>query len=144
MPANQYVNTANASQISPNAHSALRQGALRIRSGRENLDTTAFTPGRTQLNSAIRMLNQIVETRFSLPSGGAMDFGSSAKFCKIASTMEMPIAVRIAFSGARSRSLTWPNHLGTWRSRLQASEIRLIRLMYTGQSRNGHKVAAML
>src|SRR5215831_1643679 len=103
--------------------------AVRTRSGRENRETIAFTPGMHQLSSAIRMLNQIVDTRFSLPSGGAMDFGSNAKFCRIARTTQMPMAVRIAFSGARSRSLTSPNHLGTCRSMLQASEIRLIRLI---------------
>src|SRR5215472_4948694 len=129
MPANQYVKTAKTSQISPKAHRAPRHGAFLIRSGRENRDTTAFTPGSTQLNSAIRMLNQIVDTRFSFPSGGAMDFGKSAKFCRIARTTQRPTATRIAFSGARSRSLTLPNHFGTWRSMLQASEIRLMRLM---------------
>src|SRR5579859_4159774 len=129
MPANQYVKTANASQTSPNAHSALRHGALRMRSGLENLDTIAFTPGRTQLSSAIKMLNHIVATRFSFPSGGAMDFGSNAKFCRIARITQKPTATRIAFSGARRRSFTVPNHFGTCRSRLQASEIRLIRLM---------------
>src|SRR5215470_2628173 len=129
MPANQYVNTAKTSQNSPNAHSPLRHGAFRIRSGRENRDTIAFTPGMTQLNKAMRMLNQTVETRFSFPSGGAIDLGSSAKFCRMASTTHRPTAVRIAFNGARSRSFTSPNHFGTCRSRLQASEIRLIRLM---------------
>ena len=123
------MNTAKTSHTSPNAHSAFRHGALRTRSGRENREITAFTPGRTQLNSAMRMLNQIVDTRFSFPSGGAMDFGSSAKFCRIASTTQTPTAARIAFSGARSRSFTSPNHFGTCRSMLQASEIRLIRLM---------------
>src|SRR5215470_10028481 len=144
MPANQYVNTAKISQNSPNTHNHLRHGAFRIRSGREKRDTIAFTPGMTQLNNAMRMLNQTVETRFSFPSGGAMDFGSSAKFCRISSTTQNATAVRIAFSGARSRSLTSPNHFGTWRSMLHASEIRLIRVIYTGQSRNGQSVAATL
>ena len=43
----------------------------------------------------------------------------------------------IALSGPRTRSLTSPNHCGTCRSRLQASWIRLMKLMYTGHSRNG-------
>src|SRR5262249_6995546 len=132
------------SQINPNAHSELRHGALRTRSGRDHRDTIAFTPGMHQLSSAIRMLNQIVDTRFSLPSGGAMDFGSNAMFCRIGRTPQTPTAVRIAFSGARSRSLTSPNHLGSCRSMLHASEIRLIRVIYTGQSRNGQSVAATL
>ena len=44
----------------------------------------------------------------------------------------------IALSGPRRRSLTLPNHSGTCRSRLHASCIRLMKLMYTGHSRNGN------
>ena len=53
-----------------------------------------------------------------------------------------PSVAMIAFNGARSRSLTRPNHSGICRSRLQASCMRLMKLMYTGQRRNGKTVPA--
>ena len=45
-------------------------------------------------------------------------------------------------AGARSRSEMAPNHSGTWRSRLHASAIRLMKMTYTGISRNGNSVEA--
>ena len=136
IPANQYTVTLKISHTAPNQGSAFRHGAFRNRSGRVNGATSAFTPGMIHASIAVSALNHTVPIRFSRPPGATL-LGSKAKLWKIVSTNEIPSATRIALSGARTRSLTAPNHSGTWRSRLHASEIRLMKLMYTGIRMNG-------
>jgi hypothetical protein len=57
-----------------------------------NRATSPFTPGMTHVSNAIRIENHSVDTRFSLPSGGAIDYGSNAKFWKSANRTLMPSA----------------------------------------------------
>src|SRR5215469_6881864 len=111
MPANQYTMTPNASHSTPMSGSHRRHGALRSRSGLVYGARIAFTPGISQASNAHSPLNQAEPPRLSLPPGATLD-GRSAKFSKITSTTEMPTRVRIAFSGARTRSLIAQNQLG--------------------------------
>ena len=59
--------------------------------------------------------NHSVATRFSLPIGGAIELGSTAKFCSHRKRAVKPSVARIAFSGAAMRSFTSRTHSGSWR-----------------------------
>ena len=89
----------------------------------------ALTPGNSQVSAAIMIENQAVPARSSLWSEVAKIVGSDLKLWKNRNRAVRAIVARIALSGARRRSLTSPNHSGTWRSRLHASCMRLMKLM---------------
>ena len=104
-----------------------------------------------QLSADARIVNQADAARFSFPSSAGSALGARppspislriGNAHRIRKTTAIASVAKIAFAGACIRSETAPSHSGTWRSRLHASAIRLMKITYTGMSRNGNRVEA--